>query len=397
MNKKILITITSLIIIISATTYWLWKRNNANSKPLFKIENPIHKDMVQYINASGTLKAKKQITIGSLVAGRIIKILADNNDEVKKDQVLTILDDGIGTSAIKAFKAKIKGIEAKIEYYEKFYERQKQLFETEQISKDDFEKYTSNLKDLRAQKEQAEGELEIRQQEYDNLFIKSPADGIIIAKEVDLGQMITARFQATKLYEIAKNLKVMEAQVDVDEADVGMVKEGQEATFRVDSFPKRKFFAKVSQIRYQARIVDNVVTYATILDVDNPNLTLRPGMTTNVDIKVAGEKNALVVLNKTLRINSESLEAVAKKLDYKFERMPNTDSKTEIDNIWILEDGNKFKQIKVELGVKQGRFTQAIGDVNENTNIIIEVEELNRDNLLLKQLFSKPGTIGGKK
>ncbi len=241
---------------------------------------------------------------------------------------------------------------------------------------------------------QTEAELERQTKEYENLFIKAPDDGIVIAKEIDLGQMITSQLQATVLYMIAKDLRKMEAHVDVDEADVGMVKEGLEATFRVDAFPKLKFEAKVKQIRYLAKIVDNVVTYATILDVDNPELKLRPGMTTNVDIKVAEVKNALVVHNKTLRINSTLLEEVAKKLGYELQRIPDTTEKTELDHVWIV-DGKKFKQVKVELGVREGAYTQIISDaITDETQIVSEVSELKRENILLKQMLGKPGGIG---
>jgi HlyD family secretion protein len=207
--------------------------------------------------------------------------------------------------------------------------------------------------------------------------------------------MITSLLDATILFVIAKDLKCMEAEVDVDEADIGLVQEGQEAIFNVDAFPKIDFHAQVKQIRYQAKIVDNVVTYATLFDVANPDLKLRPGMTTNIEIKVRDAKNALVVLNKTLRINSKALKKLAKELDYDFERIPGTSSKTAIDSLWILKE-RKFKQIKVKTGAREGKYTQIISDnITEHTQVISEVEPLKRDNLLLKQVFQKPGTIGG--
>lgn len=398
MNKNKILIITLSLIIVGGAGYLFFKKNKKNEEPLFVVRKPKIKSLTQYVNASGTLKAKDEIKVGSLVAGKVIKIHVDDNDFVKENQILAELDDGIGDSAVKKIKAIIKEVEAEITYQQSFYDRQKVLYQANQISKDTFEKYTKDLDVLKAKLEQNKAELEIRQKEYDETFIKSPVDGVIIAKEVDLGQMITSRLAATVLFVIAKDLHEMEAHVDVDEADVGMVQDKQEAVFKVDSFPKKKFKSKVKQIRYLAKIVDNVVTYATILEVSNPKLQLRPGMTTDVDIKVAEANNSLAVHNRCLRIDSLQLESIAKQLDYDFERIPNTTHKTEIDSIWTLENNKKFKQIKVKIGVRQGKYTQIISDhINKNTQIVYEVSPAERENLLLKQIFAKPGTIGSKK
>ncbi len=200
------------------------------------------------------LRAKEQIVIGSLVAGKVVEIFVEDNDFVKKNQLLARLDDGIGDSAVKKLKAALRKARSDLDYYEKFYARQKKLYEVKQISQDLFEQYTRNLEGYRAIVDQTKADLEIRRKEYENTFIRSPEDGVLIAKEISLGQMITSRLDATVLFVIAKNLKKMESHVNVDEADVGMVKEGQEAVFKVDAFPKLEFKSKVRQIRYLARI-----------------------------------------------------------------------------------------------------------------------------------------------
>lgn len=393
LSKKKLILSIIILFSLAGTSYWYFKKNKKLPQTPFKTEKPIKRDIVQYVNSSGTLKAKDQITIGSLIAGRVDKILVENNDLVKKDQVLAILDNGKGDSSVKDLQAKLEEAKANLEYQEKSYARQKELYKSGQLSKDLYEKYTRDLLVLKSKVEQITQELDIQTKEYNNLFIKSPDNGIIIAKEIDLGQMVTAQLQATVLFTIAKDLHIMEASVDVDEADVGMVKAGQDATFTVDAFPKKIFNAKVKKIRYLAKTVNNVVTYETVLSVDNPNLELRPGMTTNVDIKVAEAKNVLTVPNKTLRIDVKDLEAIAKLLSYNCEKYVNTNPKTEIDTIWIFEN-KSFKQIKVTLGAKEGIFTQIISDeINENSEIITEVTEINRENVV-GQIFKQPGGLG---
>ena len=396
-KKEYLITIASVIIIIIGSIYFL-KKNTAPKTFPYKTVKPQLKNLEQYVNSSGTLQAKDQINVGSLLSGKIEKIIADDNDVVKKNDVLAILDNGIGDSNVKKTKALLNESQANLKYQQSFFERQKALYKSNQISKDLFEKYDKDLQVSKAKVMQLEAELEIAEKRYENLFIKSPDDGIVIARKIDLGQMVTSQLQATTLYIIAKDLKKMEAKVDIDEADIGMIKEGQKAYFYVDAFPKKIFKAKVKEIQYQAKIIDNVVTYATILDVSNKDLKLRPGMTTNVNIKVAKEKRALVVHNKALRMDVKLIEQLAKHLDYEFEKLSTeeTKSKTKIDTLWILDDRlfekQTFRQIKVETGIVQGRHTQITNGIGESDNIVIEVVELNRKNKLLEQM-AKRGSL----
>jgi len=194
-NKKNIITIISIVIIIGTGTYFIFKKTQKKPKPPFRTEKPLRKDLVQYVNSSGTLKAKKQITIGSLEAGKVIEILSDNNDPVKENQVLAILDNGVGDSNVKKLEAALDEAKAIVEYQEKFFARQKQLYESNQISKNLYEQYTRDLDVVIAKVKQTEAELQVQKNFYNNLFIKSPRDGIIIAKEIDLGQMVTARLK----------------------------------------------------------------------------------------------------------------------------------------------------------------------------------------------------------
>ncbi|MFC1894662.1 efflux RND transporter periplasmic adaptor subunit [Candidatus Dependentiae bacterium] len=395
MNKNKIILIVSTLAILGGVFFWLHKKNKSKKEVLFKTQTPKRMDIIQYVTTSGTLKAREQITVGSLEAGRVVKILVDDNDIVKKDQTLAIIDNGIGDLRIKELSATLDEAKAALKYEEKFYNRQKQLFESKQISKDLFEQYTRNLEVLRAKVEKTKAMLDLTKRTYSYTFITAPSDGIVISKEIDLGQMITARFQATVMFVIAKDLHKMEAEVNVDEADIGLVKKKQDAIFNVDAFPKIDFCAKVEKIKYLAKIVDNVVTYGTILNIDNPELKLRPGMTTNVEIKVAEAYNALVVPNKTLRINSSYLEGIAKNLEYKFETLKNKDDDT--DTVWIFEN-KTFKEIQVKIGVREGSLSQiSSNQISDISKILYEVKAPKRDNTLLKNVFKGSGGIGKKR
>lgn len=405
MKKTIVVALlVSVVIIATISGYIIIKKyEKPASIKLFTIEKPVYRSVTQYINASGNLKAKDQISIGSLVAGRVVEIKADDNDQVKKDQILAILDNGIGETAVKRLQATLDEAQALFDYQEKFYKRQTALYNAGQISDNLYDQYRQDYEVTKARVEQAKYALKLEQQTYNNLFIKSPDHGIVIAKRIDLGQMITSVLQATVLYEIAPDLTKMEAYIDVDEADIGMVKDGQDATFTVDAFPKKHFTAKVDRIQYLAKIVDGVVTYATILKVENPKFRLRPGMTTNVDIKVAENKRALTVPNKTLRINTATIEQQARLAGYtlqKFEiphdQQKDALSKSKVrkhrDLIWILED-KVIKQVEVKLGTNDGRYSEILHGINESSNIITEVEEIKTENKLLKSIFASP--VGG--
>lgn len=388
-----------ILLVLTAVGGWMFFKQNAEShKKLYTTEKPVTRDLTQIITASGNLKALVQITVGSLVAGKIDKLLAEDNDVVKKDQVLAMLDNGIGDTGIKRLQAALVEAEANYEYQQKFFQREQALYKSGQLSKNLFEQYKQNYEVTKSRVDQTKASLELEQKTYDNLFIKSPDDGIVIARQVNLGQMITAQLSATVLFEIAKDLHCMEANIDVDEADIGLVKEKQDCLFSVDAFPKEQFCAKVKRIQYQAKIVDGVVTYATVLDVSNPDLRLRPGMTVNVEITVASAEKALCVPNKAFRVNDthikdlEKIGYTIKAIEDGIKQSKGKQIKTS-DHLWVVEGSKTIKQVIVQLGVSDSKFTQITSGLDANAEIIIDVEAEMNANLLMKA-FKNPGSIG---
>ncbi len=398
-SRKILIG--AVLAGLTLGAFLVFKTKKAkNNKLEYSTEQPVRRAITQTITASGTLKAENQLTVGSLEDGIVVKILVDDNDAVKKGQVLAVLDNGIGDSAVKQTLARLKEAQARLEYLEKFYKRQTQIFRAGQLAQDTYDKVTQNYKVALANVDQLKASLEIQEQKYQNLFIKSPDNGIVIAKKIDLGQMITSRLQGTVLFVVAKNLKRMEAHVDVDEADIGLVKVGQPATFTVDSFPTRNFHSKVKQIQYLAKVVENVITYATLLNVDNNDLSLRPGMTTNVEITVKGENNALCVQNKALRINGKKLKEAADKAGVTCQPLDKPDSKNKQKNshksMWV-KTGSTVKEVEVTLGASDDRYTQILKGIDENTTVLNEFLPPKGENLFLKSMMGGAGGGIGKK
>ncbi len=390
---------------ISGTFLYVTKQKHTKKRldQVFFTEKISTKDIAQFISTSGNLRAKDRIKVGSLVAGKVAQILADDNDVVTKGQILAVLDNGIGDSAVKKQRAIVAEAEAYLDFQKQFFKRQKALFDAGQLAKNLFDQYFQDLKTAQARYDQARAILEIEIKTYENLFIKSPDDGIVTAKKIDLGQMITSQLDATVLYEIAKDLYHMEAALDVDEADVGHIKSGQDAYFTVDSFPKMKFDGSVKQVEYQAKIVESVVTYLTILNVENPDLLLRPGMTTNVEIKVADVKDAVSIPNKALRVSSLSVEENAKALGLTVDKIPDgglqdVKYKKIRDFVWVLERNNIIKQVRIDVGVTDGKYTQVLNGIALGENVIVDIEDVNKNTVnMLQKIYGQPGQLGGGK
>ena len=395
-----MVTIFLITVVGLGTCFYIKNKKSKIPVNPIRTEQPTRQDLSQFVNASGKLKAVVQITVGSLVAGRVVEVLAQDNDIVKKGQLLAVLDDGVGDSEVKRTTADLAEARANLDFQEKFYRRQKALFSLGQISQNTFDSVTQTYKATKARVEKLDATLELNKKQYENLFVRAPEDSIVISKMVDLGQMVTAQFQATALYTLAANLHEMEAHIDIDEADIGLVKSGQSATFSVDAFPKMKFTAKVKYIRYLANIVDNVVTYDTVLDVANLDLKLRPGMTVNVDINVAGSEEAITVPNKALRIDPVHVENAAQVLGLAVVKTENSSNSTQADQsdkdyLWVMKDAKTIAQVEVKLGATDGRNTEVASGITLNDQIVVEVDDVKRENLLLKGLFGKPsGGLG---
>ena len=201
--------------------------------------------------------------------------------------------------------------------------------------------------------------------------------------------MVTAQLDAKVLFEIAKELQTMEAHVDINEADVGLVQEGQEAYFFVDALPKKRFESKIRQLQYQVKIVENVKSYNAVIDIKNPKLLLRPGMTTNVAIKVADRKNVLAVPNKALRINGIKLEQFAKQENYIFKNYAHTkEKKTKPDTLWILNE-KTIQQIPVRFGASNEKYVEIIKGITPDTHVIVEFIQPTDSSQFLKTLLHR--------
>jgi HlyD family secretion protein len=317
MKKKI--TIIAVIVVIVTVTgivlgLTVFNRNNGNSEK-YKKEAVDRGNIEALVVTTGTLNPVTIVDVGSQVSGEIEKIYVDFNSQVKEGQVIAQLEQSQFLTRVNQDKANYQSAVASLDKanvtydnLQKKYERALSLFEKDLMSFEEKETIETNyyggkadIQSAEARLEQAKSQLETSKVNLTYTIIKSPIDGVVINRNVNVGQTVAASFQAPVLFQIANDLNKMQVECSVDEADIGKVKEEQKVRFTVDAFPDENFNGVVKQVRYSPEIVQNVVTYTTIVDVGNPEMKLRPGMTATVSIVTGEARNALRVSNAALR------------------------------------------------------------------------------------------------
>lgn len=358
-------------------------------------------DLVVTVSATGTLAPVKEVEVGIEVSGTIKTVLVDYNDSVTVGQILAILDTTRleaqaqqSESALASARAKVLQAEATLQEAQIKMAR---LDEVKQLSggkvpapydldtaKATLARAKADLASAKAVVEQTQGAFNVNRTDIKKAVVHSPINGVVLERSVEPGQTFASQFQAPVLFKLAEDLTKMELQVDVDEADVGVVKEGQEATFTVDAYPDRTFPAKITQVRYGSETKEGVVTYKTVLTVDNSELSLRPGMTATAVITVNKKENVLLVANAALRFTPPQAAPTEKKssslLGAMLPRPPRTDSKPPVassagkeQRIWQVGE-NGLTAITITKGSTNGVSTEIIsGPVDEGTALVTGV------------------------
>jgi len=317
MKKKIIIGAAILVIIAGVVLVLSLFSRNKNDISKYEKKAIDKGDIEALVITTGSLNPVTTVDVGSQVSGKIDKLYVDFNSRVKEGQVIAELDQAQFITRVKQNEANYQSAEASLkktkvtlDNTKKKYDRAMNLFKKDLISFEEKEaietQYYSAMADIQsseARLEQAESQLDSSKVDLTYTIIKSPIDGVVINRRVNIGQTVAASFQAPVLFQIANDLSKMQVECSVDEADIGKVKEGQKVRFTVDAFPDENFTGKVSQVRYAPEIVQNVVTYTTIVEVDNPEMKLRPGMTATASVVTGEAKNVLRVSNSALRFN----------------------------------------------------------------------------------------------
>ena len=326
-----------------------------------KVENQnIHTS----ITATGTIEPVTSVTVGTQVSGIVAKLYVDYNSIVKKGQVIAELDRTNLISELNAQKANLASAQSSLDYQKANFDRYQTLYDKGLVSADEFE--NAKLKYVQA-KEQVASSRESVQRAQTNLgyaTITSPIDGVVLSKAVEEGQTVAASFNTPELFTIAQDLTDMRVIADIDEADIGGVKEGQRVSFTVDAFPDDKFEGAVTQVRQQATTSSNVVTYEVVISAPNNDLKLKPGLTANVTIFTLEKNNVLAVPAKALRFQpNEALLQKGESIE---------DCQGE-HKLWTKE-GNVFKAHKVETGTTNGILTEITSGIAAGTEVLTDFD-----------------------
>ena len=428
MKKKIII-IAVIVVALTVTgiVLGLTVLNSGNgSSEKYKKEAVDRGNIEALVVTTGTVNPVTIVDVGSQVSGKIEEIYVDFNSQVKAGQVIAQLEQSQLLSRVNQDKANyqsaVAGLDkAKVafENIKKKLDRALNLFEKDLMSFEDKEtletQYYSAKSDIQsaeARLEQAKSQLETSKVNLTYTIIKSPIDGVIINRNINVGQTVAASFQAPVLFQIANDLAKMQVECSVDEADIGKVKEDQKVRFTVDAFPDENFRGMVKQVRYSPEIVQNVVTYTTIVEVDNPELKLRPGMTATVSIVTGEARNAMRITNAALRFTpnlsqEEMMDLMSRMREERGTRREGTNTERKPDQkgdahrqgtqrtesgqrqsgmrgfgmsgrqmqdfarVWIEDENGQLKMIFIRKGVTDNSYTEIVsGDLEEGQLVI---------------------------
>ena len=360
-----------LSIVLSTATLYACKGDG----PSYRTEPVSKGDIRQTVTATGTVNPVTTVLVGTQVSGTIKELFADFNSRVKKGQLIARIDPAFFETQLAQAQANTDRAQAALRDAERILVQNKTLLERNLVAKNDYEAADTNYASAKAQLAQARAALQSAQTNLDYTKIYSPVDGIIISRSVDVGQTVAASFQTPTLFTIAQDLTKMQIDTNIAESDIGSIKVGLAVEFPVDAYPDTTFTGKVWQKRQAPITVQNVVTYDTVIQVDNSDLLLMPGMTSNVSIIIETRRDVIRITNAALRFRMTDRPAggassgtgaagAAPKAGPGGEKRG--------PSVWVLEQGTP-KRVVITPGISDGAYTQIeSGDLKEGQQVIVE-------------------------
>ena len=359
MNKKKALVIAA-VAAIAVLAVWLLSGGKKEEKITFDTAAVAPANIMNSITATGTIEPVTSVTVGTQVSGIVSKLFVDYNSVVKKGQVIAELDKTNLMSQLNTAKTQLATAQSQLNYQTANYNRYKTLFEKGLVAADDFDNAKLSYTQAKEQMASAKEEVQRAQTNLGYATITSPIDGVVLSKSVEEGQTVAASFSTPELFTIAQDLTNMQVVADVDEADIGDVKEGERVSFTVDAYPDDTFEGEVKQVRQEATTSNNVVTYEVVISAPNADLKLKPGLTANVTIYTAERKGVLSVPSKALRFTPQK-ETVGK--------MKIVDAANAKNKVWTIE-GNSIVAHKVNIGMTDGTNTQIVDGIAEGTKVV---------------------------
>ena len=386
-NMKKLLIIAAVLAVAVASWFFFKKDKSAEVK--YNMTAVKRGDVEIKVTATGTLQALTTVEVGSQVSGTIQALYADFNSIVKKGQILAQLDPTFLKAQVTQAEADLEKTQASAELARRNYVRAESLFARNMIAESDRDDAEAQYEQSKADIKSSKANIERLKTNLNYATIISPIDGVVISRDVDVGQTVAASLQAPTLFTIAQDLRQMEVNTSVDEADIGQIEDGQTAVFTVDAYPDRNFNATVKQVRLAPQIESNVVSYDVILSVYNEDMALKPGMTANVTILINSHKDVLKVPAAALKYKPSGFSggnwqgrhqgggqvdgvstAMADSLGH---QRPDSASWAQRprNRVWVIDEKKNPRPIPVEIGISDGSFTEIITDkLNEGDSII---------------------------
>lgn len=403
-RKRLIVAAAAAVVIVLAVLLISWLRSKG-SKVEYITTDVVRENLTVTVQATGNLAPTNEVTVGSEISGQVVAVYVDDNDKVTKGQILAQIDLSKLNDEVAKSKASLTSAEAALAQKQATVVEARatlaRMKEVQSLSggkvpaKTEMDTAEANLQraiaeeaSARANVENARAELSYNQTNVKKATITSPVDGVVLERKVEPGQTVQASFSAPELFTIAESLSQMELEVDIDEADVGDVREGQAATFKVDTYPNRTYHATVQRVRLGSTITEGIVSYEAMLTFNNDDLSLRPGMTANAEITTLNRENVILVSAAALRWSPPAAQSGTPSPNSKgglvnslMPRPPDRDRQkiagavTPTDKeqtLWILKDG-KPVSVRVTLGASNGRLTEVIsGNLEPGMKVITE-------------------------
>lgn len=389
-KKKLIIGIIVAVVVILGI--FLVTHKSSDSKMDVEMGKVERGTITNSVTATGTIEAVTEVTVGTQVSGIIDKIYVDYNSTVKKGEVIALMDKVNLEAELRSSEAQLASSKSEYEYQLKTYNRNKALHEKKLISDSDYDQTTYNYQSAKAAYNQAQANIIKVRRNLGYATITSPIDGVVINRAVEEGQTVAAGFSTPTLFTIAADLTDMRVIANVDEADIGQVKEGQDVSFTVDAYPDDTFHGKVTQVRLEATTTSNVTTYEVVISAPNPDLKLKPGLTANVTIQTLERDNVLTVPSKALRFVPD--ETVLTPLGISIASHQEAPQGKKL--VWF-KNGNVLTSKAITVGEASNNHTEVLEGLNEGDQVVISITAIKADTSSNPFMPGPPGRNRNKK
>ncbi len=414
MKKLKLILILLLLVAAGVAVYFIFFSENKNSVVVVSAQPATMGSIANVVTATGTIEPIQQVEVGTQVSGEVKKVYVDYNSQVKAGQLIAELDKTNLKVSVSEAQISYEKALNELNYIKKNYERQKSLYADKLISEADFDEISYKYNNAKSSLTQSKASLDKAKTNLGYADIYSPVDGVVLSKSIEEGQTVAASFNTPTLFTIAQDLTKMQVEADIDEADIGQIKVGQRVTFTVDAFQNDVFNGKVVQVRLDPKVTSNVVTYTVIIEADNPDLKLMPGLTATVSIYTLEISNVLTIPESALnyRIDFELLEKYYAQNGVKMERpeMPKDSasfkkrSKGEKPDkrgnfVWVISN-KKLERKPVTIGESDEINYQVTSGLSENDSVVTSLKSVTKKDLAQAKspfMQQRPNRGGGNR